>query len=238
MTETEPSASTAASRRTTALRSAMRRAPTASATVTTAGRPSGMAATARLTAVRNILRVGSPLATPTQKTAAHTTRAAPASLRPRTASRRWSSSRSAGCFDQLVEPEDALSPLGLGVTQSAREIGSQGPRDCLDLEPCRIVGTLDRRTMRIRRHRRLTSRSTSRSTRTRCWNDSCNDASAPTAARRWTRRAARHRSAARVAEDPWFDVTTITLSGDPPLGVLRAAAPHQCVPAGLWTLSD
>jgi len=54
ITVTEPSVSTAGSLRTRARRWAMRPAPSASAIVTTAGSPSGMAATARLTAVRNI----------------------------------------------------------------------------------------------------------------------------------------------------------------------------------------
>ena len=44
------------------------RAPRARAIVTTAGRPSGMAATARLTAVRNMTSTGSPRAIPLTKT--------------------------------------------------------------------------------------------------------------------------------------------------------------------------
>ncbi len=51
MTVTAPSVSTAVSLRMSALRRSMRRAPSASAMVTTAGSPSGTAATARLTAV-------------------------------------------------------------------------------------------------------------------------------------------------------------------------------------------
>ena len=54
MTFTEPSVSTVGSVRIRARRPAIRRAPSASATVTMTGRPSGMAETARLTAVRNI----------------------------------------------------------------------------------------------------------------------------------------------------------------------------------------
>ena len=51
---TEPSVSTAGSRRMSARRRTMRCAPRASEMVTTAGSPSGTAATARLTATRNI----------------------------------------------------------------------------------------------------------------------------------------------------------------------------------------
>ncbi len=50
-TVTEPSVSTAGSRRTSALRAAIRRAPSARESVTTAGRDSGTAATTRLIAV-------------------------------------------------------------------------------------------------------------------------------------------------------------------------------------------
>ena len=57
---TEPSVSTAGSRRISAFCRTIRRAPSASETVTTAGSASGIAATARLTAVRNIRISGSP----------------------------------------------------------------------------------------------------------------------------------------------------------------------------------
>ena len=70
MTVTDPSASTAGSRRTRALRRAIFPAPIASATVTTAGSASGMAATARLTAVRNMSTTGSPRSSPATKTMA------------------------------------------------------------------------------------------------------------------------------------------------------------------------
>ncbi len=53
MTVTEPSASTALNRRTTALRFAIRSTPSASVSVSTAGSPSGTAATARATAKSN-----------------------------------------------------------------------------------------------------------------------------------------------------------------------------------------
>ena len=54
ITVTEPSASTAGSRRTMALRRAMLCTPSASVIVMIAGRPSGIAATARPTAARNM----------------------------------------------------------------------------------------------------------------------------------------------------------------------------------------
>ena len=54
ITEALPSVSTAGNRRMIARRAAMRRIPTASTIVTTAGSPSGMAATARLIESRNI----------------------------------------------------------------------------------------------------------------------------------------------------------------------------------------
>ena len=58
ITVTEPSVSTAGSRRTMALRAAMRCTPMARVMVMMAGRPSGMAATARPTAARNISLTG------------------------------------------------------------------------------------------------------------------------------------------------------------------------------------
>ncbi|TVQ60811.1 MAG: hypothetical protein EA379_07485 [Phycisphaerales bacterium] len=59
-----PSVSTAGNRRITAFCFAIRRTLTASATVITMGRPSGMAATAMATAVRNISGAGTPSRTP------------------------------------------------------------------------------------------------------------------------------------------------------------------------------
>ena len=65
---TEPKVSTEGRRRTRAFSDTMRRAPSASNTVTTAGNASGIAATARLTAVRIISTGSSPRRTPTQNT--------------------------------------------------------------------------------------------------------------------------------------------------------------------------
>ena len=70
MTLVEPSVSTAASLRTSALRRDMRSTPTASATVTTAGRPSGTAATARLTEVMNNSKGVVPRSSPSPNSSA------------------------------------------------------------------------------------------------------------------------------------------------------------------------
>ena len=64
MTVVLPSASMLGSRRSTALRRAMRPTPIASVTVTATGRPSGTAETAIATAVRNISSAVLPSATP------------------------------------------------------------------------------------------------------------------------------------------------------------------------------
>ena len=87
---TDPRLSTAARRRTRAWRAAIRRAPSASATVTTAGSASGIAATARLTATRNITRGASPRSTPIPKSTAQSTRIPIASRRPKAERRFWS----------------------------------------------------------------------------------------------------------------------------------------------------
>ena len=68
MTVVAPRVSTAGNRRISACLSTMRVTPRASVMVTIAGRPSGMAATARLTAVRNISTSGSPRSTPSPNT--------------------------------------------------------------------------------------------------------------------------------------------------------------------------
>ncbi|OPY06023.1 MAG: hypothetical protein A4E67_01665 [Syntrophaceae bacterium PtaB.Bin038] len=70
MTVVLPRVSTAGSFLRIALRAAMRCTPTASAMVSTTGRPSGIVATAAATTVMNIRRTGSPSAMPTAKSAA------------------------------------------------------------------------------------------------------------------------------------------------------------------------
>ena len=74
MTLAQPRVSTAGSFFTMAPRSAIRPTPRASTMVTMAGRPSGMAATARETAVRNMPSMSFPWSSPTPNMTAHTER--------------------------------------------------------------------------------------------------------------------------------------------------------------------
>ena len=74
MTPAQPRVSTAGSRLTMALRRAMRCTPRASTMVTMAGRPSGMAATARETAVMNMSKISLPWRSPTPNMTAQTHR--------------------------------------------------------------------------------------------------------------------------------------------------------------------
>jgi hypothetical protein len=83
----EPSDSTATSLRISARRFNMRCAPNARLIVTTAGKPSGTAATARLTAVKNMVRGSSPRAIPMPKTIVTTIKATIASQRASPSSR-------------------------------------------------------------------------------------------------------------------------------------------------------
>ncbi len=82
MVVTEPSVSTAGNFRISALRFNIRCAPMASAIVTTAGKPSGTAATAMLMPVINMVRTGSPRKIPNKKTITTITNAATASDLP------------------------------------------------------------------------------------------------------------------------------------------------------------
>ena len=103
MTVTEPSVSTAGSLRIRACRFSIRCAPSASAMVTTAGRPSGTTATAMLMAVMNISSQSSPSATPTTKMTTTSAAATIARLRPN-----WFRRRCSGVCVVL----DALDQLG------------------------------------------------------------------------------------------------------------------------------
>ncbi len=113
MVVTDPRVSTAGSRRTSALRRAIARAPNASATVTTAGRASGIAATARLTAVRSMIGTGSPRSQPRPKTRAQIASAASANRRPSTPSRRWSgvAGASAPRSSAAMRPSSVRGPV-------------------------------------------------------------------------------------------------------------------------------
>ena len=72
ITEAQPRVSTAGRRLMMALRRAIRPTPTASTMVTMAGSPSGMAATARATAVRNMSKMSRCWSMPTPNITAHT----------------------------------------------------------------------------------------------------------------------------------------------------------------------
>ncbi len=68
----DPNVSTEDSRSTTALRRVMRQSPRARAAVATIGSPSGIAATARATAVCTVSRVSRPVRKPIAATSAST----------------------------------------------------------------------------------------------------------------------------------------------------------------------
>ena len=93
-TVVEPRVSTAGRRRTSACRRAIRRMPTASAIVATAGRASGTAATARAMPVSITSPSGAPCTAPSVATAAATPSASQTSRRPSASSRRSSGVRS------------------------------------------------------------------------------------------------------------------------------------------------
>ena len=80
--------------------------------------PSGMAATARLTEVRNMSSADSPLATPVPKTTAHTTIAAAAIRRPSTARRRCNGVVSTGCAWRrlAIWPSSVAMPVAVTTT--------------------------------------------------------------------------------------------------------------------------
>ena len=115
MTVTEPSVSTAGSFRISALRFSIFCAPSASAMVTTAGKPSGTAATAMLTAVRNISLNPSPRIIPSAKITTTITNAATARTRPRWSMRFWSGVGS----DSTVWIIAAIAPSSVFIPVSA-----------------------------------------------------------------------------------------------------------------------
>jgi hypothetical protein len=90
ITVAAPSASTAGRRLTSARRRAIRRSPIASAIVTTAGSPSGTAATASALPVSIITLQGSPCTAPRTVTRAAAPSASHTSRRPSASSRRSS----------------------------------------------------------------------------------------------------------------------------------------------------
>ena len=133
-TETEPSVSTAARRRTMAFRRAIRRAPSARLTATTAGSDSGTAATARLSAVTTMRSTGSPRARPRRSTTAQRPTAIPASCRPRTTSRRCK-----GVCCAVVKVSEAIRPKALDepvavTVMTARPLTTTVPAEMTSLE--------------------------------------------------------------------------------------------------------
>ncbi len=113
ITVQHPSVSTAARRRTKALRRAMRRDATANVMVMTTGRPSGTAATAMATAVRNICPTDSPRSRPRANVSPAMSTMAPATARPKRSMRLWSgvSGRSAARMSTAMEPNSVPDPI-------------------------------------------------------------------------------------------------------------------------------
>ena len=114
ITVTEPRVSTAGRRRTSALDFTSRRAPIASSTVTTAGKASGMAATARLMAVSAIGSQGSPRPqTPSANTSAQMARTTIDRRRPKAARRTCSGVARSGvvCSRVATRPSSVAGPV-------------------------------------------------------------------------------------------------------------------------------
>ncbi len=100
-TVTDPRVSTAGRRRTSAWRLAIRYAPRARAMVTTAGRDSGMAATARLTASTSMSVTASPRSRPNTMTSA---------ARARVSQTSWTESRPSRCCSGVGRgPAEAMA---------------------------------------------------------------------------------------------------------------------------------
>ena len=118
----QPSVSTAGSRRTSALRRAIRVVPRASTIVVIAGSPSGMAATARATATRNIVRgLCAPNSQPARKTTAEATTQPMTMSLPNLSSCFSSgvSSSSTSASMPAIEPSSVFMPV-LHTTPRAR----------------------------------------------------------------------------------------------------------------------
>ncbi len=113
----EPSVSTAASRFTSALRSAMRQTPLASARVATMGRPSGTVATARAIALSTMRKRSRPAATPRPATAAAIRRVIQTNRRPRRSIRRCNGtvSSSADSTKFAIRPSSVSIPVATTI---------------------------------------------------------------------------------------------------------------------------
>ena len=113
ITVTEPRVSTLGSRRTNALRATIRWRPMASTSVTTAGRPSGTAATARLTDRISTSSRPPPRPISSRKITPTTTRQTMISSRPSSPSRRCSGVNSGSdCDSRLaIRPSSVCMPV-------------------------------------------------------------------------------------------------------------------------------
>ncbi len=113
MTVTDPRVSTAGSLRIRALRRSIRCEPMASVNVTTAGRPSGITATATLIAVSTRSVADSPLRAPISTTRPATTTPARASCLPTLSSRCWSgvASLSTSWSRPAMRPSSVCMPV-------------------------------------------------------------------------------------------------------------------------------
>ena len=130
---TDPRVSTAGRRRTSALWWAMRRAPRARVTATTAGRASGTAATARLIAVRNISPGSSPRSRPVTNTMAQMPTTATAIRPPKLDSRRCRGVRTTSA----VVSRSAMAPSSVWVpvpttTPRPRPCATNVPRKAIE----------------------------------------------------------------------------------------------------------
>ena len=130
---TDPRVSTAGSRRTSALWWAMRRAPRARVTATTAGRASGTAATARLIAVRNISPGSSPRSRPVTNTMAQMPTTARAIRPPKLDSRRCRGVRttSAVISRSAIAPSSVWVPVPT-TTPRPRPCATNVPRKAIE----------------------------------------------------------------------------------------------------------
>ena len=129
---TDPSVSTAGSRRTSALWWAMRRAPRARVTATTAGSASGTAATARLMAVRNISPGSSPRSRPVTNTMAQIPTTASAIRPPKLDSRRCRGVRTTSA----VISRSAMAPSSVAVPVPT---ATPRPRPCATNVPRKAI---------------------------------------------------------------------------------------------------
>ena len=125
---TDPSVSTAYSRRMSARSASIRCAPRARVMVTTAGRLSGIAATARLTAVSNNSSSSSPRSNPMPKTTSTITPATSASPLTSVSSRCCSGVRPASAPPKRSAIRPSSEPIPVDVTTSV-------PRPAVTLVP-------------------------------------------------------------------------------------------------------